>query len=113
GLDTEGGRTVQMMVRLGQDGLRLWTVVRSETDPIPLADGTRGYADLDECLTAARRMAETDNMLAVQERDGRWTWVAYGHDGTLAARSPYTYDDAAACGSALRNFRGMLATARI
>jgi hypothetical protein len=104
---------MRMMVHLGQDGLRVWTVVRSETDPIPLAYGIRGYPDVDDCFAAARQMAETDSMLAVQDGDGRWEWIAYGYDGTPAAKSPRTYENAAACGSALREFRGMLATTRI
>jgi hypothetical protein len=101
------------MVRLGQDGERLWTVVGSGTQSLPLADGARGYPDIDGCLDAARQLMKADSMLSVQDSDGRWAWVAFGDDGTPTARSPRTYDDAASCGSALRELRGLLATETI
>jgi len=68
--------------------------------------------DVNACMDAARQMVESDSMLALQDGDGRWGWVAYGQDGTPTARSPYTYDNAAACGSALRELRGLLALER-
>ena len=101
---------MRVMVRLGQDGERLWTVVGAGTQSLPLADGTRGYPDIDGCLDAARQLMKADSMLSVQDPDGRWAWVAFGDDGSPTARSPRTYDDAATCGSALRELRGLLAT---
>ena len=103
---------MRVVVRMGQDGQRLWTATQSRTSSVPLASGTRGYPDVDACMDAARQLVESDSMLALQDGDGRWGWVAYGHDGTPTARSPYTYDNAAACGSALRELRGLLALER-
>ena len=103
---------MRVVVRMGQDGQRMWTAVHSRSSSAPLASGTRGYADVDACVAAARQLVESDSMLALQDRDGRWGWVAYGHDGTPTARSPITYDNAAACGSALRALRGLLAVER-
>jgi hypothetical protein len=104
---------MRLMVRLGQDGERLWTVVGSGTQSLPLASGTRGYHDIDGCLEAARQLVQAESMLSVQDPDGRWAWVAFGEDGTPTAQSPRTYEDAAACGSALRELRGLLATETI
>jgi hypothetical protein len=103
---------MRVVVHMGQDGQRLWTAVQSNSEPVPLASGTRGYPDVDACFDAARQFVESDSMLALQDGDGRWGWVAYGHDGTPTAQSPSRYDNAAACGSALRELRGLLALER-
>ena len=103
---------MRVMVRMGQDGQRLWTATQSRTSSVPLASGTRGYPDVGSCMDAARQLVESDSMLALQDGDGRWAWVAYGPDGTPTARSPLTYDNAAACGLALRELRGVLALER-
>jgi hypothetical protein len=100
---------MRLMVRLGQGGQRVWTVVQSG---VALADGIRGYPDVEGCYGAAVQLVEADNMLAIQDSDGRWEWIAYGLDGTPTAHSPRTYDNAADCGSALREVRGVLASAR-
>ena len=104
---------MRVVVRMGQDGQRMWTAVQSRASSVPLASGTRGYPDIDACVAAARQLVESDSMLAVQDQSGRWSWVANGHDGTATARSPFTYDNAAACGSALRDLRGLLASERV
>jgi hypothetical protein len=98
-----------MRVLIDNDGVRYrWRIVqRTATGADVLARSTSSYADTQSCWDAVETLRHVTGtgMLALQQPDGHWRWVAHGPDGRPLAESPAVFSDAATCGRALRSLR--------
>lgn len=98
---------MRLTIKVDEDGLLHWTLLRSAQQPEPVAYGTRGYRQPQDCYQAAASLlrARADLMRAVRQRDGRWRWAVLDTDGEPLALSPATFDNPATCGYALHDVR--------
>ncbi|MEV4620728.1 hypothetical protein AB0J74_18705 [Asanoa sp. NPDC049573] len=98
---------MRLTIKVDEDGLLHWTLLRSVEQPEPIAYGTRGYRQQQDCYRAAESLlrAPADLMRPVRQRDGRWRWAVLDTDGAPLAVSPATFDNPATCGYALHDVR--------
>lgn len=102
---------MHLVVRVDSGGHFWWTLVATQQNRRPVAQGTRGYADTMECERAARQLLRVpvEAMTAERQADGTWRWAVAGADGVRLAESADVFDTAAASGYALHAVREALA----